>query len=127
MGNSSSCWRSNQVRSSRSRTKDSQDEEQSKDKFPTVHEVRVPIDYPSKARRPLSISLRSKGSFRLLKSKDSKGDGYDGNVLINNKCLKANKYSEATVSTSYRDSVGFRRARVGAQSSALHLGKEAHA
>eukprot|EP00794_Sanderia_malayensis_P004721 gene4721-5344_t len=71
MGNSACCCRSNKIRNCRSRTKDSVDEENGKDKFSTDHEVRVPVDYPFKIRRPLSISLRSIGSFRIGKQKGS--------------------------------------------------------
>ena len=69
MGNIIPIFRSNKVRNSRSRTTDSANEAGGLDTFPSDHEVRVPVDYPSKQRRPLSISLKSIGSFRIRKSK----------------------------------------------------------
>ncbi|XP_065062371.1 nephrocystin-3-like isoform X1 [Rhopilema esculentum] len=69
MGNKSSIFRSNKVRNARARTTDSENEAIGHDRFPSDHEVRVPVDYPSKARRPLSISLKSIGSFRIRKNR----------------------------------------------------------
>ena len=69
MGNTSSIFRSNKVRNARARTTDSENEAIGHDRFPSDHEVRVPVDYPSKPRRPLSISLKSIGSFRIRKNR----------------------------------------------------------
>jgi len=69
MGNKLSLLRSNKVHSTRSGTCDSANEVSGDDTFSIDHEVRVPVDYPSKQRRPLSISLKSIGSFRIRKSK----------------------------------------------------------
>ena len=69
MGKSFSIFRSNKVTSSRSRGSISANEASGNDTFAIDHEVRVPVDYPSKQRRPLSISLKSIGSFRIRKNK----------------------------------------------------------
>ena len=69
MGNAIPRLRSNRVRSARSKTSDSETEATGLDRFPSDHEVRVPVDYPSKGRKHKSISLKSIGSFRIRKNK----------------------------------------------------------
>lgn len=68
MGSWTSTLRSNKIHS-RNRTTDSENEASGNDTFSIDHEVRVPVDYPSKQRRPLSISLKSIESFRIRKNK----------------------------------------------------------